>query len=82
MLVLSFMRGSGNFRRGGGGGPGQSDNVFLFLSRFYRSQMVNFKETFHFSRFERGSNIFQGVQLLPGGGGGGGPIAYSLLKLI
>ena len=32
--------------------------------------MVNFKETFHFSRFERGFNIFQGVQLFPGGGGG------------
>ena len=32
---------------------------------------VNFKESFHFSRFERGSNIFQGVQLFPGGGGGG-----------
>ena len=46
--------------------------------------MVNFKETFHFSRFERGSNIFQGVQLFTGGGGVGGrdPIAYSLLKLI
>ena len=34
--------------------------------------MVNFKETFHFSRFERGSYIFQGVQLFQGGGGGGG----------
>ena len=45
--------------------------------------MVNFKETFHFSGFERGSNIFQEVQLFLGwGGGGGGPIAYSLLKLI
>ena len=43
--------------------------------------MVNFKDTFHFSRFERGSNFFQGVQLFPGGGGGG-PIAYYLLKLI
>ena len=75
------MRGSRNFRQGG---PGQadkesSDNVFfLVLSLFYRSQMVNFKEIYHFSRFQRGSNIFQG-----GGGptfsrGGGGPIAYSL----
>ena len=27
--------------------------------------MVNFKEIYHFSRFQRGSNIFQG--------GGGGP---------
>ena len=51
-----------------GGVPGQSDkkssdNVFLVLSLFYRSQMVNFKEIYHFSRFQRGSNIF-----LVGGG--------------
>ena len=67
------MRGSRNFRQGG---PGQSDkkssdNVFFFfflvISFFYRSQMVNFKEIYHFSRFQRGSNIFRG------GGGGGGP---------
>ena len=56
---------------------------FLVLSLFYRSQMVNFKEIYHFSSFQRGSNIFQG-----GGGGvklfsgGGGPIAYSLYKPI
>ena len=46
-----------------GGGPGQSDkksseNVFFFfffffvLSLFFRSQMVNFKENYHFSRFQ------------------------------
>ena len=29
--------------------------------------MVNFKEIYHFLRFQKGSNIFQG-----GGGGGGG----------
>ena len=30
--------------------------------------MVNFKEIYHFSRFQRGSNIFQGGgQLFPGG---------------
>ena len=84
------MRGSRNFRQGG---PGQfdkkrsSDNVFFFffffflvLSLSYRSQMVNFKEIYHFSRFQRGSNIFQGgggVQLFPGG-----PIAYSLERPI
>ena len=45
--------------------------------------MVNFKEIYLFSRFQRGSNISQG-----GGGptfsrgGGGGPIAYSLYKPI
>ena len=32
--------------------------------------MVNFKEIYHFSRFQRGYNIFLGVQLFPGGGGG------------
>ena len=63
------------------GGPSQSDKkkklwrffffFFLVLSLFYRSQMVNFKEIYHFSRFQRGSNIFQGggggVQLFQGG---------------
>ena len=49
-----------------GGGTGQSDkkspeNVFLVFSLFYWSQMVNFEENYHFSRFQRGSNIFQGV---------------------
>ena len=39
---------------------------FLVLGLFYRSQMVNFKEKYHFSRFRRGSKFFRG-----GGGGGG-----------
>ena len=66
------MRGSRNFRQGG---PGQSDKkalitffFFLVLSLFFISQMVNFKESYHFSKFQRGS-------ILPtfsrGGGGGG-----------
>ena len=63
------------------GGPGQSDKnklwqrffffFFSVLSIFYRSQLVKFKEIYHFSRFQResnllqgGSNFFQGVQLL------------------
>ena len=66
----------------GGGGPVQSDKkaltfffvfVFLVLSLFYRSQMVNFKENYHFSRFQRGSNISQwggGPTFSRGGGGG------------
>ena len=33
---------------------------FLVLSLFYRSQMVNFKEIYHFLRFQRGFNFFQG----------------------
>ena len=63
------------------GGPDQSDQkklwqrfffvFFLVLSLFYSSQMVNFKEIYLFSRFQRGSNIFQGgggrVQLFPVG---------------
>ena len=86
------MRRSRNFRHFVRGGPGQSDKkaltfffffffFFLVISSFYRTQMVSFKEIYHFSRFQRGSNIFQGG----GGGGGGGPtfsrggpIAYSL----
>ena len=60
------------FSSGGGGeGPGQSDKkalitIFLVLSLFYRSQMVNFKEIYRFSRLQMGSNFFQGVQLFPG----------------
>ena len=75
-----FVEGGG----GGGGGGGSTsiqqksfDNVFfsLVLSLFYRSQMVNFKENYDFSRIRRGSNLFQvGAHLFQGGG----PIAYSL----
>ena len=63
------MRGSRNFCQGG---PGQSDkkalttfflSFFLVLSLFYRSQMDNFKENYHF-KVPEGSKIFQG-----GGGG-------------
>ena len=65
------MRGSRNFRQGGGG-PRQSDKkssdsvVYLFFAFFlvlglvYRSQMVNYKEKYHFSRFRRGSKFFPG----------------------
>ena len=58
------MRGSRNFRQGGGGGrgwgPGQYDKkssdvffvlFFSVLSLFYRSQMVNFKKNHNFSMF-------------------------------
>ena len=59
------MRGFRNFRWGGGGGPGQSDkkaqtSFFFSPQLILQSQMVNFKENYHFSRFLRGSNIFQG----------------------
>ena len=63
------MHGSRNFHRGGGGGgesPGQSDKkalttIFLVLSLFYRSHMVNFKEIYRFSRLQMGSIFFQWV---------------------
>ena len=66
--IQEFSSGGG----GGGEGPGQSDKkalttIFLVLSLFYRSQMVNFKEIYRFSRLQMGSNFFQGVQLFPRG---------------
>ena len=53
----------GIFVRGGGGGPGQSDKKSSEEEEFY-----------HFSRFQRGSNIFQGGPTFSRGC----PIAYSL----
>ena len=44
---------------------------FLVLSLFSRSQMVNFKEIYHFQGFRGGPTFSRGVQLFPGGGGGG-----------
>ena len=72
----SSMRGSRNFRQGG---PGQTDKkklwqrffFYIVLSLFYRSQMGDFKEIYHFQgsrggpNFSRGGPLFfQGVQLL------------------
>ena len=71
------------------GGPGQSDkkssdNVFflfffffffLVLSLFFRSQMVNFKEIYHFQGSRGGPTFSRGG---PTFSRGGGPIAYSL----
>ena len=72
MYILLSMRGSRIFRQGGGVWVNLTKKAlttfFLVLSLFYWSQMVNFEENYHFSRFQRGSNIFQF-----GGGGGGGP---------
>ena len=75
-FVACGTRGFRNLRQGGGD-PGQSDKkkllqrffFFLVFSLFYRSQMVNYKEIYHFQGSRGGSNIFQGVQLFPGGGG-------------
>ena len=61
------MRGSRNFCQGG---PGQSDKkalttLFFSPQLILQSQMVNFKENYHFSRFLRGSGggspTFSGV---------------------
>ena len=41
--------------RGGGGGPGQSDKKALTTVFF-----LNLNGIYHFSRFQRGPNIFQG----------------------
>ena len=56
------------FSSGGGGGGGSRSvwqkaltMTFLILSLLYRSQMVNFKEIYRFSRLQMGSNFFQGT---------------------
>ena len=74
-----------------GGGPGQSDkissdNVFFYYYYFGFSPQLILQNSngqfqrnlsfFHFLRFQRGSNIFQGEG--PTFLRGGGPIAYSL----
>ena len=53
---------------------------FLVLSLFYRSQMVNFKEIYHFSSFQGGPTFSRGEGGPTFSRGGGGPIAYSLYK--
>ena len=56
-------RDPGIFVRGGGVQVSLTKKAltlfFLVLSLLYRSQMVNFKEIYHFSIFQRGSNFFQ-----------------------
>ena len=67
------MRGFRSFRQGGGGVQVSltKKTLRMFLSLFYRSQMVNFKETYHFSR--GGSNFFSGRV---------GPIFFRGIKLL
>ena len=72
MLNIAVCRAcadSGIFvRGGGGGGPCQFDKkaltafffFFFFCFFHFSGQMVNLKEISHFSRLQRGSNIFQG----------------------
>ena len=69
------MRGSRNFRQGRGGGRVRVNLTKKLWKPFFRpqlilqSQMVNFKENYHFSRLPRGSNIFQGGPTFSGVGG-------------
>ena len=74
--IQEFSSGGGG---GGGGGGGVQVSLtkkgltfffcfLLVLSLIYKSQMVNFKATYHFSRLQRVSNIFQGGPTFPGGG--------------
>ena len=73
------MRGSRNVCQGGPGLTVSLDNVFflLLLSSTYFSlqftkgvHWVYCREKLYFSKDPEGSDIFQGVQLFPGGGGG------------
>ena len=54
----------GIFVRGSTVQVNQTKKALTTFSLFYRSQLVNFKENYHFSRFQRGR-----VQHFPGGGG-------------
>ena len=60
------MRGSRNFRQGGGG-PGQSDNVFFFFG----PQLILKKSNGQFQRNLSFFKVPEGVQHFPGGGGEG-----------
>ena len=61
----------------GGGGPGKTDKKALTTLFFIRPQLIlhksngEFQRKLSFSRFQRGSNIFQGGPTFSRGGGGG-----------
>ena len=81
VMLISCLLRIQEFSSGGGMGVHVNVVVFLYfffafflvLSLFYRSQVVNFKEKYHFSRFRRRSNSFPGgppppppPQIVPG----------------
>ena len=72
-ILLSFMRGSRNFRQGGG--PGQSDKKALTTRFFYSPQLIllksngQFQRNLSFFKVPEGSNIFQGGSNVFQGGG-------------
>ena len=43
--------------------------------------MVNLKENYHFSRFQRGPTFSRGSNFFRGGGGGGGGGSYCLFPI-
>ena len=78
---IKVMSRSRNFRQWGWGGSKSIWQKKLwqrFFVCFMGPQIVNFKENYHFSRFQRGSNIFQGGRGNIYRGGGGGPTTYFL----
>ena len=64
---LASMRGSRNFRQGGGGASRSTDNAFFSPQLILLKSNGEFRRKLSFSMFQRGFNFFQG-----------GPIAYSL----
>ena len=77
----TVMRGSRNFRQGGGGVPVSLTKTALttFLFFFFSPQLIlekskgQYQRNLSFSRFQRGSNIFQG---------GGGPTFSEGVQLL
>ena len=68
--IQEFSSGGGG---GGGGGQGQSNkkssDVFFSPQLILQKSNGQFQRNLSLSRFQRGSNTFQGVQLFPEGGG-------------
>ena len=77
MLVHSFMRGSRNFRQGGG--PGQSDNVFFSPQLILQESNGQFQRNLLFFKVREGVQHFPGVQLFSEGGGGSNISSFTSL---
>ena len=69
VICKTVMRGSRNFRQGGGGGRSALTTFFCFSPQLIlqKSNGQFKKKIYNFSRFQRGSNIVEGGQLFPGG---------------
>ena len=70
MLVHLFMRGSRNFSQGGGG-PGQSDNVFFSPQLILQESNGQFQRNLSFFKVREGVQHFPGGPTFSRGGGGG-----------